>query len=159
MTRVHVLLGFGVLCIIVGLIIAWPLLRAGMLYKAVPGYITHVLVIPENATHSRLMVSFDFPTKGKREITMGHQLVNDRLEPISDPVLPHDEAARLSDELIGRSVRVFIEVNRPYDSAFMLSPVRATSDNRALNPEQGAIIVIIGLACSILAQMTRLRRP
>jgi hypothetical protein len=156
MSRGPVLLIIGVVCVISGLFISWPLVRAAWQYKAVAGHITNVLIIPENETHSRVLVSFDYPTNGKREITMGHQLVNERLEPIADPLLPHAQATRLAEQLTGRSVRVFFPANQQADAAFMLSPV---SDDRGLRPEQGAVIVIIGLVCSILAQMTRLRRP
>ena len=82
-------------------------------------------------------------------------MANDRLQVVDDPVVSNDLARRAQDQLDGRSVRVYVDVNRPYESAFILNPL---SEEQIIRPEQGALLVMLGIGLSIIAQLTRIRR-
>ena len=124
----------GIIFMVVGFVIAWPLVRAATMYSAVSAKVMTVLIIPVNETHSRVSIAYDYRVGGSAK---------------------GDIARHTQRQLEGRSVRVYVDMNRPYDTAFMLNPL---SEDQPIRPEQGALLVMLGIFCSILAQLTRLRR-
>jgi hypothetical protein len=150
-------LAMGIIFMVIGFVIAWPLVRAATMYSAVSAKVMTVLIIPVNETHSRVSIAYDYRVGGsaKGDIALGFNLVDERLQLVEDPIVTNDVARHTQRQLEGRSVRVYVDMNRPYDTAFMLNPL---SEDQPVRPEQGALLVMLGIFCSILAQLTRLRR-
>ena len=150
----------GIIFMVIGFVVAWPLVRAATMYSAVSAKVMTVLIIPVNATHSRVLIAYDYRVVGsadaaKGDIALGFNLVDERLQLVDDPIVTNEVARHTQRQLEGRSVRVYVDMNRPYDTAFMLNPL---SEDQPIRPEQGALLVMLGIFCSILAQLTRLRR-
>lgn len=144
------------LCItLVGLVIAWPLVRAAVEFRPVRGEILDVITTPAENGLTRVLIVFEFPLPTKGERALGYTLTDERLQPLPDPVMDAAQAESLRRNLTGRAVRVYYDVNHPIDSAFMLSPVATSNGVRA---EHGALIVLIGVAFGIIGQLARLRR-
>jgi hypothetical protein len=149
-------LSIGIISMIVGFVIAWPLVYAAMQYTMVPGKVVAIMVLPVNEQQSRVAFAYDYRVGGRQgDIALGYALADDRLEIIDDPIVSHEVARRTHAQLDGQSVRVYVDMNRPYTTAFMLNPM---SELRGIRPEQGALLVMFGIACSILAQLNRIRR-
>lgn len=140
---------------LVGLVIAWPLVRAAVQFRPVRGEILDVIIVPADNGRARVIIAFEYPLPTAGERAIGYTLTDERLQPVPDPELDMQQAESLRRNLVGRDVRIYYEVNRPIDSAFMLSPV---STKGGLRAEHGALMVLIGIACSILGQLARVRR-
>jgi len=146
----------GLLLTTIGLVIAWPLVRAALEFRAVRGEILDVITIPVDAEHLRLFIAYDYPLPTHGEYAIGYTLTDERLQMLSDPVMTVAHANALQRAMKpGRQVRVYYDVNHPLDSAFMLSPINPTGGLRA---DHGALMVMLGLALGILGQLARLRR-
>jgi hypothetical protein len=150
----RVLIIAGALLMVVGLIIAWPLVRAAVSFRPVRGEILDVITTPADSGRMRVAIAYEYPLPNRGERAIGYTLTDERLHPIDDPVVDASSAESLR-ALAGRPVRVYYDVNQPLDTAFMLSPVNAANGLRA---EHGALMLIVGVALSILGQIGRLRR-
>lgn len=145
----------SLLVALVGLVIAWPLVRAAVQFRPVRGEVIDVLTVPANDGQVRVIIAYEYPLPTTGERAIGYTLTDERLQPVADPLLDPVQAESLRRSLPGRAVRVYYDVNHPIDSAFMLSPVASTGGVRA---EHGALMVLIGIAFSIVGQLARLRR-
>jgi hypothetical protein len=151
MARLLTLASF--LLMAVGLVIAWPLVRAAVQFRPVSGHIMEVITLPAEGERIQLAIAYEYPLPQRGERAIGYALSDGRLQPVGDPVVDASEANALLRALRpGRPVRIYYDVNHPIDSAFMLSPV--SIDGR-LRPEHGALLVMIGLAFGILGQLAR----
>ena len=143
----------------VGFVVAWPLVCAATMYSTAWAKVLTVLVIPVDETHSRVSFAYEFRISGngphQGNIVLSYNLADERLQLVDDPVVSNDIARRTQQQYEDRSVRVYVDMNRPYDSAFMLNPL---NQERPIRPEQGALLVMLGICCSILAQLNRIRR-
>ncbi len=143
--------------LIVGLVIGWPLLRASVKFRAVYGQILDVIAVPIDDQQVSLAIAYEYPLPGPgRNRALGYALTDGNLQP-----LLHDHIVRAADAeawkgaLYGHNVRVYYDVNDPIDTAFMISPLRTT---HGMRPEYGMLMIMFGLACGILGQLTRRRR-
>jgi hypothetical protein len=149
------LIFFSIAISAVGLVIAWPLVRAAVEFRPVRGEILDVITSPGENGLVRVTIAYEYPLPTKGERAIGYTQTDERLQPIPDPTMEASQAESLKRALPGRPVRIYYDVNQPIDSAFMLSPVNTKDGLRA---EHGALMVLIGLACGILGQLARLRR-
>ena len=143
---------------LIGLVIAWPLVRAAVEFRPVRGAILDVITSPGDAGLVRVTIAYEYPLPTKGERAIGYTLTDERLQPVPDPQMESTQAESLRRALIERAdrgVRIYYDVNHPIDSAFMLSPV---STNDGLRAEHGALMVLIGIAFGIIGQLARLRR-
>ncbi|MBA3699321.1 MAG: hypothetical protein H0W78_10750 [Planctomycetes bacterium] len=140
---------------LVGLVIAWPLVRAAVQFRPVRGEVLDVITVPADNGRVRVIIAYEYPLPTPGERAIGYTLTDERLQPVPDPEMDAQQAESLRRNLPGRAVRIYYEVNRPIDSAFMLSPV---SDKGGLRAEHGALMVLIGIAFSIIGQLARMRR-
>ena len=136
----------GLVITLVGLVIAWPLVRAAVGFRPVRGEILDVITTPNGNGLVRVAIAYEYPLPTAGERAIGYTLTNERLEPVADPEVDVAEAESLRRNLPGRAVRVYYDVNHPLDSAFMLSPVSA---NPGLRAEHGALMVLIGVASGL----------
>jgi hypothetical protein len=150
----RLLILIGALLMVVGLVVAWPLIRAAVSFRPVRGEVLDVIATPVESGRMRIAIAYEYPLPSRGERAIGYTLTDERLHPIDDPVVDAASAESLR-ALAGRPVRVYYDVNQPLDSAFMLSPVGATNGLRA---EHGALMLMVGVALSILGQIGRLRR-
>ncbi len=142
----------------IGLVIAWPLVRAAVEFRPVRGDILDVITSPGDDGLVRVTIAYEYPLPTKGERAIGYTLTDERLQPVPDPQMGKNEAESLRQALLDsrrRAVRIYYDVNHPIDSAFMLSPV---TTNDGLRAEHGALMVLIGIAFGILGQLARLRR-
>jgi hypothetical protein len=146
----------SLLFLFVGAVVAWPLVRAVLEFKSVRGQILDVITLPAADDHFRIAIAYEYPLPQRGERAIGYTITNERLEPIDDSLVDRDFAEQLTRTLPGRRVRVYYNVNQPLDTAFMLSPIE-TGRLAGLRAEHGVLIVIIGVACGILAQLNRSR--
>jgi hypothetical protein len=140
---------------LIGLVIAWPLVRAAFEFRPVRGDILDVITTPGDNGLVRVTIAYEFPLPTKGERALGYTLTDERLQAVPDPQMTSSQADTLRRNLLGRPVRIYYDVNHPIDSAFMLSPVTA---NDGLRAEHGALMVLIGIAFGIIGQLARLRR-
>lgn len=152
MARPLILLGAALMA--VGLVIAWPLVRAAVSYRPVRGEILDVIATPTDDGRMRVAIAYEYPLPARGERAIGYRLSDERLHPVDDPVLDAAAADALR-ALAGRPVRVYYDVNQPFDSAFMLTPV---SERGGLRAEHGAMLVMAGVVLSLIGQLGRLRR-
>jgi len=146
---------FSLIISAVGVVIAWPLVRAAVEFRPVRGEILDVITSPAENGLVRVTIAYEYPLPTKGEHALGYTQTDERLQPVPDPAMEASQAESLRRALPGRAVRIYYDVNHPIDSAFMLSPVSAKGGLRA---EHGALMVLIGLACGIIGQLARLRR-
>lgn len=146
----------SVLFLATGIAIAWPLVRAALEFKPVRGQILDVINLPADGDRVRIAIAYEYPLPQRGERALGYTIADERLHPIDDLVVDRDLAERLTRKLPGRAVRVYYDVNHPLDSAFMLSPVD-TGWSSGLRAEHGVLLVLIGVACGIFAQLARAR--
>ncbi len=149
------LIFISLILVTLGMVIAWPLVRAAVEFRPVRGQILDVIALPAEGDRLRLAIAYEYPLPTRGEHAIGYTLVDDRLQAVADPVVDVAQADALQRALPGRAVRVYYDVNHPLDTAFMLSPLGATGGLRA---EHGALMVFIGLAFGILGQLARTRR-
>ena len=150
----------SLLITLIGLVIAWPLVRAAVEFRPVRGAILDVITSPGDAGLVRVTIAYEYPLPTKGERAIGYTLTDERLQPVPDPQMQKSKAESLRLALLerrdrGERVRIYYDVNHPIDSAFMLSPV---STNDGLRAEHGALMVLIGIAFGIIGQLARLRR-
>lgn len=150
----HPLIIIGVILMTVGLVVGWPLVRAAISYKPVRGEILDVITTPADAGRLRVAIAYEYPLPTRGERAIGYQLTDERLQPVEDPVVAAAHADALRG-LSGRAVRVYYDVNQPLDTAFMLNPV---SERAGLRAEHGALMLMAGIALSLIGQLGRLRR-
>jgi hypothetical protein len=155
-TLVRTLTTLSLLLLATGLMLAWPLVSAAIHYRAVRGQVMDVIPLPADGGLVRLAIAYEYPVPGGvRERALGYTQADDRLQAIADPLVAPALAEQLQRILPGRPVRIYLDVNHPLDTAFMLSPVDA---QRPLSPDHGAMLVLLGLGCGILGQLARRRR-
>lgn len=152
MTRPLILLGMALM--VIGLVIGWPLVRAAVSFRPVRGEILDVIATPAEAGRMRITIAYEYPLPTRGERAIGYTLTDERLHPVADPVVDAAAADALR-ALAGRPVRVYYDVNQPLDSAFMLNPV---GDRGGLRAEHGALMLMAGVALSLIGQLGRLRR-
>lgn len=138
----------------IGLVVAWPLVRAAVSFKPVRGEILDVITTPADDGRLRVAIAYEYPLPTRGERAIGYRLTDERLHPVDDPVVDAAYADALRG-LTGRRVRVYYDVNQPLDTAFMLSPV---STDGGLRAEHGALMLMAGVALSLIGQLGRLRR-
>lgn len=151
----------SLLLISLGLVIAWPLVRAAVGFHPVRGQIIDVIALPAEGDRVQLAIAYEYPLPTRGERALGYALTDERLQPVADPVVDAAQAKTLLRVLPGRAVRVYYDVNHPIDSAFMLSPVTtgvSIGFGTGLRAEHGALMVMVGLAFGILGQLARKRR-
>ena len=151
----RLLIVVSLLMMSIGLVIAWPLVRAAVEFRPVRGQILDVIALPGPGDRIQLAIAYEYPLPTHGEHALGYTLTDERLQPVADPVVDAAQANALLRALPGRWVRVYYDVNHPIDSAFMLNPIGVTGGLRA---EHGALMVFIGLAFGILGQLARKRR-
>lgn len=149
------LIVFSLLLTVVGLVIAWPLVRAAVEFRPVRGDIIDVITSPADKGLVRVTIAYEYPLPTKGERAIGYTQTDERLQPVPDPEMEASQAESLMRSLPGRAVRIYYDVNQPIDSAFMLSPV---INKDGLRAEHGALMVLVGIAFGILGQLARLRR-
>jgi Protein of unknown function (DUF3592) len=145
----------SLLVTLVGLVIAWPLVRAAVEFHPVRGEILDVITTPADHGQVRVTIAYEYPLPTRGEHAIGYTLSDERLRTVPDPEMDPAQAESLRRALPGRAVRIYYDVNHPIDSAFMLSPV---ANRGGLRAEHGALMVLVGLAFGILGQLARLRR-
>lgn len=153
---IRLLIIASLLLMTTGLAIAWPLVRAAISFKPVRGQIIDVINLPAADDRVRIAIAYEYPLPQRGERALGYTLSDERLHPIDDPVVDRALAERLTRKLPGRAVRVYYDVNHPLDTAFMLSPVDSGWAT-GLRAEHGVLMVLVGVAFGILAQLARAR--
>ena len=118
------------------------------------GEILDVITSPADDGHVRIAIAYEYPLPTRGERAIGYRLTDERLHPVDHPVVATTEAESLR-ALAGRRVRVYYDVNQPLDTAFMLNPV---SERGGLRAEHGALMLMVGVALSLIGQLGRLRR-
>lgn len=152
---VRVLLILGAILLTAGLWLGWPLIHSASQLTLTRGRVLDVLSTPLPDGRVRVAVAFEFTIPGKvREIVLCYRLA-DRSFSLSEHLdLPADRAEDLGRNLPGQWLRVFYDVNDPAGSAFMVSERLEPGRLRA---EHGVLLLLIGIACWLLAWISSRR--
>jgi hypothetical protein len=145
----------GLLAVLAGLALAWPLLRAAAQYQIVRGRVLDVLTQPTTDGRVRMAVAYEFTPPGRREVLLSYRTSDWRLAPGDDPVVDPATADLWQRTLPGRIVPVYVDVNAGADSAFMVADPRRLG---RLKAEHGIPLTLMGLLLWIVGYWTRLRR-
>jgi hypothetical protein len=156
--RVFVILGFAL--VITGMVVAWPLIFATSHYQMVRGRILEVFTQPLPDQRVRLSVAYDYPIPARhgRVFAIGHAQADQRFQPIPDLVIPASQVPLYERVLLREAPvrRVFLDVNDPVGSAFMITDV---SVGRSLSAEQGVALGLLGLLMWCVGYLVRARGP
>ena len=145
----------GLLAVITGLALAWPMLRAAAQYQVVRGRVLDVLTQPTVDGRVRMSVAYEFTPPGRREVWLSYRTSDWRLEPGDDAVVDPATAELWQRSLPGRVVPVYVAVNDGGDSAFMVADPRRLG---RLKAEHGIPLALMGLLLWLFGYWARLRR-
>lgn len=149
------LLILGLVLLIAGVWLGWPLLHAASQLTRVRGVVLDVLAAPLPDGRARVAVAYQFTVPGKpRQTVLGYRLA-DRGFTLSEHLdLPAERAELLGRTLPNQWMWVFYDVNDPAGSAFMVTDGFEPGRLRA---EHGVLLLLTGIACWLLAWFTRRR--
>ena len=121
----RLLIVVSLLMMSVGLVIAWPLVRAAVEFRPVRGQILDVIALPAAGDRVQLAFAYEYPLPTNGEHAIGYALTDERLQPVADPVTDAAQANAIMNYLRKRpGVRVYYDVNHPIGLRVYAHPSR-----------------------------------
>jgi hypothetical protein len=145
----------GLVALIAGLALGWPMLRAHLQYQTVRGRVLDVLTQPAPDGRVRVSIAYEFSPPGRREVRLSYRTSDWRLQPGDEVLVDATTAELWQRSLPGRNVPVYVDVNDGGDSAFMVAD---PSRLGRIEAEHGMQLVMVGLLLWIFGYWARLRR-
>ncbi|MBA2479364.1 MAG: hypothetical protein H0V44_01780 [Planctomycetes bacterium] len=151
---------FGLVLVIAGALLLWPLARTYWRYERTTGQIVDVFALPVGSEQARLQLVFEFTLQSKTEKVSyyGYNQADGLYRPIEDPVVDKARVTEITRRMIGEDPRyriqrrVFYDAADPAGTAFIV--VDGVSDH-SHRYEVGMGCVVSGLLCMAFARRRR----
>jgi hypothetical protein len=151
---------FGLLLVVAGALLMWPLVRTYWRYARTTGQVVDVFPLPVAGDQVRLQLVFEFTieTKSEKVSYYGYNQADELYRPIEDPVVDKVRVPELTRRLVGEDPRfhirrrVFYDARDPAGTAFIVVDGVGENSHRY---EVGMGAVVSGLMCMAFARRRR----
>ncbi|MBA3707565.1 MAG: hypothetical protein H0W83_01950 [Planctomycetes bacterium] len=158
MSRIVSLL--GVILVLAGGMLMWPLARTYWRYSQTTGEIIDVFPVPVGSDQVRLQLVFEFRIRSKNDklSIYGYSQADSQYRRVEDPVVDKSRVPALTRQLVGEDPRfrirrrVFYEASDPEGTAFIVVDGITETSHRY---EVGMAAAVSGLLCLMFARRRR----